>query len=675
MRTSARFACIGVLTLVTASCTAVKSTPAGEVAPDGEIPQRYHDAIQKQLQAVDRGVADGPYKADWDDLKRHDEAPEWFRDAKFGIYWHWGVYSVPAYGNEWYPRHMHRKRGKHYKHHVETYGQPDAFGYHDFVPRFKAEKFDADAWADLFAKAGARYAGPVCEHHDGFAMWASDVTPWNAGAKGPRRDITGELAKAIRARGMRLVTTFHHARTRNWYPRPKDEPTWPTHTTDPELRMLYANVSEDLYNCIWLAKLGEVIGKYRPDLIWFDGRLEDIGDPYHRRFLAYYFNRAEEWNRRVVVTTKGHDYPAEIAVEDFEKGRMNRLTDFCWLTDDTISMGSWCYTRGLDIKPTAKVLHDFLDIVSKNGCLLLNISPKSDGTIPEVQQKVLLGIGRWLETCGEAVYNTRPWLIFGEGPTRLRKGGGFVGHVTYTARDIRYTRSKDGRAVYAIALGWPEGDALTLTAVQVESDEGGQVTLLGRKEPLPYSVNADRQLVIDVSAIKEGDRPCEHAYAFKLTGLKTSLSPKAAIGAPPAAGGRRPTKPTLSDDLILEAAEAGLTGRSLRLESKKAGTKNIGHWNHANSKAVWKVRIKKKGTYTIKAVVAATAPSQLAVEAAGRTLTVAVPATGGWAEQRTLDAGAVAFEKAGAYEVTARPADAKQWKAVNLWRLELAPAP
>ncbi|MFW6161553.1 MAG: alpha-L-fucosidase, partial [Planctomycetota bacterium] len=184
----------------------------------GEIPEQYEKAIARQLAEVDKGVAEGPFKADWKDLERHTEAPEWFRDAKFGIYWHWGVYAVPAYGNEWYPRHMHMKKRREYRHHVETYGEPDEFGYHDFVPRFKAEHFDADEWAELLKKAGARYAGPVCEHHDGFAMWDSDITPWSAGDKGPKRDITGELAKAIRQRGMRFVTTFHHGRTNEWYP-------------------------------------------------------------------------------------------------------------------------------------------------------------------------------------------------------------------------------------------------------------------------------------------------------------------------------------------------------------------------------------------------------------------------------------------------------------------------
>ncbi|MFW6107328.1 MAG: alpha-L-fucosidase [bacterium] len=640
-------------------------------ARSGEIPERYQTAIDRQLRKIDEGVAKGPYKPDWEDLKGHEEAPDWFRDAKFGIYWHWGVYSVPAFGNEWYPRHMHMKKRREHKHHVETYGEPDQFGYHDFVPRFKAEHFDAHEWAELLQKAGARYAGPVCEHHDGFAMWDSEVTPWNAADKGPQRDIAGELAKAIRARGMRFVTTFHHGRTNEWYPRVEG---WPTTTTDPVLRMLYANLSDQLYYKIFLAKLGEVVDNYQPDLIWFDGRIENIEEPYHRRFLAYYFNNAKQWGRDVVVTTKGHDYPPEIAVEDFEKGRMNRLTDFCWLTDDTISMGSWCYTRGLRIKTTTKVIHDFIDIVSKNGCLLLNISPKADGTIPDEQRKVLLGMGEWLKVSGEAIYNTRPWLAFGEGPTRLRKGGGFVGHVRYTARDIRYTRSKDGQAVYAIALGWPEGDVLTLTAVKVEGHQDAQVHLLGREEPLPHKLNDAGQLVIDVSSVKEDQRPCEHAYAFKLTGFQTSLHPEAAIAPAPRPESRRPKKPTLSKDLVLEAPEVGLSGPGIRLETKGGGKPNIGFWDDPKAKALWQVQIEKAGPYAVKAVIATTAPGRLALDAGDQTLTADVPDTGGWTEQRTIDMGTIRFGKTGEHQLVLRPAEPAEWKAVNVWKLVLAPA-
>jgi len=658
--------------LLVLAATALLAVPAASGQEFNR--QAYEQAIDKMIEKMARGVEKGPYKADWKSLEKHTAAPEWFRDAKIGIYWHWGVYSVPAYGNEWYPKWMHTKKGRrsYYQHHVETYGEPDKFGYHDFVPMFKAEHFDADEWAELLKKAGAQYAGPVCEHHDGFSMWASALTPWNAGAVGPKRDITGELARAIRKRGMKFVTTFHHERTRTWYPRVEG---WPTTSDDPKLQLLYMNIPEELFNRIFQAKLGEVIDKYQPDLIWFDGQMTQIKEPYHLQFLAYYFNSAKEWGKDVVVTTKKRQYPPEISVEDFEKGRMNRLTDFCWLTDDTISTGSWCYTKNLRIKPTSEVVHALIDIVSKNGCLLLNISPKSDGTIPGNQREVLLGMGQWLKVNGEAIYSTRPWLTFGEGPTRLGKGGGFVRRVTYSAADIRYTRSKDGKAIYAIALGWPEGDSVTLTATKVEHAEGGKVILLGHDKPLKHGINEARQLVIEIPSLNEDQRPCKYAYTFKLTGFKVSLNPKAAVAPEPAAQPAKPSRAAkLSKDLTLEATEAGLTGPRIRVEQKIPGQKNIGNWGRPEGEVRWKVQIGKAGAYTVTAVIAARQASRLALEAGGRTVEADVPATGSWDSQKTIEMGRVTFDKPGVHELVLRPSKAGGWKAVNVWKLVLAPA-
>jgi alpha-L-fucosidase len=470
-------------------------------------------------------IDEKPYEPEWASLIKHDEAPEWFRDAKFGIYFHWGVYSVPAFGSEWYPRNMHRTNMREYKHHVETYGEPSEFGYHDFVPMFKAENFDPEAWADLFQKAGAQFAGPVAEHHDGFAMWDSELTPWNAANKGPQRDIMGELATAVRKRGMRLVATFHHARNNQhmvnkggnlvWeghYPRVEG---WPTVSENPELRLLYGNLPRGQFLDLWLGKLTEVIDHYQPDLIWFDGWLDEIDEMYQMQFLAHYFNRANEWGKEVVVTCKQRDLPLDVAVEDFEKGRADKLTKEAWLTDDTISYGSWCYTQDLKIKPTREVLHVLIDIVSKNGQLLLNISPKADGTIPEDQEQVLLEIGDWLQHFGEAIYGTRPFTVYGEGPTQMEKGGHFVKtDLAYGAQDIRYTRKGD--IVYAIVLGWPgEGEEVTMTALGEKVSEKPltvkSVALLGADESLKWKQKKD-ELVITCPETK----PDDIAIVFKI---------------------------------------------------------------------------------------------------------------------------------------------------------------
>jgi len=471
------------------------------------------------------------YVPEWESLYEYNEAPEWFRDAKFGIYFHWGVYSVPAFGSEWYPRNMFRKDSKENKHHLETYGDPAEFGYHDFVPMFKAEHFNAEEWAKLFKKAGAKFAGPVAEHHDGFSMWSSKLTPWNAKDKGPKRDIVGEMEKAVRKHGMRFITTFHHAFNNQYpinryptgyYPHVKG---WPTASDDPELRMLYGHMPRNEFLELWKGKLFEVIDGYQPDIVWFDFVLDNIPEVNRKEFLAYYFNKAAEWGKEVVVTYKGEDLPREVGVEDFEKGRLDHLTDYPWLTDDTLSWGSWCYTRNLQIKSTKTVLHTLIDIVSKNGVLLLNVSPKADGTIPDNQKEVLLEIGTWLETNGEAIYATRPWKTFGQGPTRLKKSGQFVGRLDYTPKDIRFTQSKDGKTFYVIALGLPQ-EAIILETLKVNKvTDKAKIHLLGSSDKVIYIVNNDNTLTIQPPKSGSDQKTSKYAVVFKLTGFDLDIHP------------------------------------------------------------------------------------------------------------------------------------------------------
>jgi alpha-L-fucosidase len=484
------------------------------------------------MYASDAATETPPFEPNWASVAQHQAAPEWFRDAKLGIYFHWGVYSMPAFGNEWYPRWMYFEGTDVYKHHLAKYGPPSEFGYHDFVPMFKAEKFDADDWASLFKQAGARFAGPVAEHHDGFAMWKSKATPWNAADMGPKRDITGELEKAIHGQGMKFITTFHHARNlqrpdtdgkpypdRNYghdshYPA---IPGMPTSSDDPLLVQLYGRMPEAKWlDQMWLGKLKEVIDGYHPDLIWFDGWLDRIPEEKRAEFAAYYFNAAAKRNQNVAVARKEMDLPDSMSIRDFEKGRMKDLTDSWWLTDDTISKGSWCYTEDLQIKPMSDVLHVLIDIVSKRGVLLLNISPKADGTIPDNQREILLSLGDWLHKYGEAIYDTRPWVIYGEGPTQMDRGGHFVKSLEYTADDVRYTRSKDGSTIYATLLGKPKaGSELRLTSFGDKKIDGdlsvNQISLLGSPEDVDFHHTQDG-LAITVP----DNVPDETANVFKL---------------------------------------------------------------------------------------------------------------------------------------------------------------
>jgi len=605
------------------------------------------------------------YTPAWDSLGHHEPAPEWFRDGKFGIYFHWGVYSVAAFANEWYPRNLYQKGSAEYQHHVATYGAPATVGYPDLVPRFTADRFDADAWAALFAAAGATFAGPVAEHHDGFAMWASKVTPWNAKDRGPKRDLVGELASAIRKRNLRFVTTFHHdfnnlyeiapGRWTGFYEFVKRD--FPALLDDPERALLYGYLPRDQFvETVWKAKLFEVIDAYQPDMIWHDSWLDQIPEKARQEYVAYYFNRAREWGREVMITCKQLDLPREVAVEDFEKGRTDTLTEYTWLTDDTISRGSWCYTQDLAIKPAAEVLHVLIDIVSKNGQLLLNISPKADGTIPEDQQEVLQAVGRWLRVNGEAIYNTRPWLIEGEGPTRLGKGGHFVKALSYTAQDIRYTRSKDGRTLYATVLGWPTG-ALALSAVRVlGAAADARVALLGRAEPVPHRVNEAGQLVLEVPPLPPEQRPCDHAFAFRLSGFDLGLHPEAQPGG--------------ATELLPERAL--LEGERIQVETKY-GQSNIGFWDDPAERVHWLLRIAQAGTYRLRGdLAAASGDTRLAVEVAGQTLEAAVPKTADWGTFTTVDLGPVTFAQPGVFHLVLRPVDAKAWRAVNVQRLRVA---
>lgn len=455
------------------------------------------------------------YNESWESLADANEEPEWLKDAKLGIYFHWGVYSVPAFGNEWYPRQMHFEKDGTYAHHLEKYGHPSEFGYHDFVPMFKAEHFDAKEWAELFKKAGARFAGPVAEHHDGFSMWDSEVTPWNTMDKGPKKDITGELEKAIKGNGMKFITTFHHARNLQRYKNQPEEIRFgashyplfegmPPASDDPELNYLYGNIPEEQWiEEVWFGKLKEVIDKYSPDLIYFDSWLNLIPEPYLIKFCAYYLNEAEKAGKEVVIIRKQKDLPLECSIDDLEKSRKNKLEEKLWMTDETVSTGSWCYTQDLKIKPATDVLHVLVDIVSKNGILLLNISPKADGTIPADQKNVLLKMGEWLEKYGESIYDSRPWYTFGEGPTKEPEGhfsnASAFSKIKYSAKDVRYTTNKGH--IYATVLGWPGNN----TEVLLESFAKDKwtdvkaikkVSMLGCKEKIDYELSENGLTII-----------------------------------------------------------------------------------------------------------------------------------------------------------------------------------
>jgi alpha-L-fucosidase len=470
------------------------------------------------------------FQATFESLEKCNPAPEWFKDAKFGIYFHWGVYSVPAFSNEWYPRNMYTEGSPENIHHKEVYGETKDWPYDFFIrggkdkqgtfvqfaPKLKSEggQFDPEEWAKLFAKSGAKFAGPVAEHHDGFSMWASRVNPWNAKDMGPKLDLVKLLTDAIRNQNLKVILSMHHAfNITGFY---EHVPA----TDDTLKKILYGQQGKEKNELLWLAKHKEIIDNYKPDIIWQDFNLTKISEPVLLEFLSYYYNKSLEWDKQVVATYKDA-LNTKCAVLDYERGGPTDLTENYWLTDDAISKSSWCYTEGIGYYSAKQVLHGFLDRISKNGNLLLNISPKADGSIPQAQQNILLAMGNWLSKYGEAVYSTRAWTIYGEGPTKMGSGhGNFTEPAEGTSKDIRFTRSKDKKTLYAIILGWPENtDPLkiaSLSSKQTDIKNLVRAELLspvpGNYVPVTYSQDETGLKISLPERLSE-----ELAYVIKLT--------------------------------------------------------------------------------------------------------------------------------------------------------------
>lgn len=469
------------------------------------------------------------FEATWESLKTYT-APDWYLDGKFGIFIHWGPYCVPAFGNEWYSRNMYIPESKEFKHHLETYGPHSKFGYKDFIPLFKAEKFDAQAWAALFREAGAKYVVPVAEHHDGFPMYDCSLSNWNAAKMGPKRDILGELAQAIRNQGMVFGVSSHRAEHwwffngglefdcdaqdpnyADFYGPPQPGPRlraegWDSRDWEPRPD---AKFLDD-----WLARCCELVDKYQPQLFYFDWWIRQIVfQPYLQKFAAYYYNHGQKWQRGVVINYKIDGFPTGAAVFDVERGQLNDIKPFFWQTDTAVAKNSWGYTTEQDYKNARDIVGDLVDIVSKNGTLLLNIGPRPDGAIPEPEQEILRNIGAWLAVNGEAIYGARPWQVFGEGPTEIVEG-----HFTdtmrqpFTGQDIRFTTK--GNALYAICLDWPGNEAVITTLEangDIKADTIADISMLGSPASLAWSQD-ENGLKIQTPS----ERPCEYAYTFKI---------------------------------------------------------------------------------------------------------------------------------------------------------------
>lgn len=445
--------------------------------------------MEKYLKIIDEVNEKGRFKPTWESLGQY-KVPEWYKAIKFGIFIHWGVYSVPAYSSEWYPRGMYMEGTKEYEHHLKTYGPHKDFGYKDFIPMFKAEKFDPAYWAELFEKAGAQYVIPVGEHHDGFQMYDSEISEWNAAKKGPERNVLGELYSEFDKKSLVRGVSSH--RIEHWFfmghgkefdsdikePLKRGDLYWPSMAEAGHHDLFSEPMPTEEFLNDWLVRCCELVDKYKPSIVYFDWWIQHSSvKPYLKKFAAYYYNRADEWGKEVVINYKHDAFQFGCAVVDVERGQFADTKPYVWQTDTAVAKNSWCYTENNSYKTSTQIVRNLVDIVSKNGRLLLNIGPKADGTIPCEDESILLEIGEWLKINGEAIYESKLWRKSGEGSVNVTEGQ-FADNegAPYTSEDIRFTAKGD--CIYAICLNMQNKDTVCIKSL-AEADASSKPNFHG----------------------------------------------------------------------------------------------------------------------------------------------------------------------------------------------------
>ena len=481
--------------------------------------------VKEYLELIDKVNSEGRYKPDWSSLSHH-KTPDWYMHDKVGVFIHWGIYSVPAYGSEWYSRSMYDKSVREFEYHRKTYGEQKDFGYKDFIPMFKAENFDAQKWISVFRQAGIRYVMPVAEHHDGFAMYETQFNRWNAKEMGPCRDVVGELKSECEKQGLTFCASTHRAEHYFFMNMGR---TFDSDVNDENYRDFYgpAVYCEELDSKVlgittenphtvgateewlddWLARTCELIDKYKPSVLYFDWWIHNHSfKPYLKRLAAYYYNRAEQWGREVTINYKHQAFPPTVATFDVERGALSGISPLYWQTDTAIGKCSWGYRKDNEYKSARQVICDLVDIVSKNGNLLINIGPKPDGTFTDEETEVLLTMGKWLETNGEGIYGTTHWKQFGEGKVNAEEGFFKDGdEKQFTSEDFRFTY-KNG---YLYAFQMRPAKAAKIAALRkkgygdflIES-----VELLGSDEKISFT-RGEEYLEIKLTEAPDNDLP------------------------------------------------------------------------------------------------------------------------------------------------------------------------
>ncbi len=479
-------------------------------------------------------IAAGPFQADWNSLTNYQSAPEWFRDAKFGIWAHWGPQCQPEHG-DWYARSMYQQGSDDYKSHIAEYGHPSTNGFKDVIHVWKAADFDPDKLLKFYKENGAKYFMALAVHHDNFDLWNSKYQPWNSVNVGPHKDLIGGWAKAARKNGLRFAVSVHASHAWSWYEVSQGaDKTGPFAGVPYDGKLTKADGKgkwwdgldpQDLYaqnhkpgkKLVWdwdprqgssvpdaaymekfFKRTQQLWDDYHPDMVYFDDDvlpLHGVTDEVGLNLLAHFYNtsiqRHHGQNEAVITDKHLNDLERHAEVYDIERGKAEGILPQPWQTDTCL--GSWHYDANIFkyhyYKTAPSVIRMLADIVSKNGNLMLSV-PLQRGGQPDADEiKIVSEIGAWLKVNGKAIYATRPWKIYGEGPsTKVAEKGTFDGQKDvsdkpFTPEDIRFTQSKDGKTLYAIVLEIPTNGKVTIKSLAANSKywsgKVGSVRLVG----------------------------------------------------------------------------------------------------------------------------------------------------------------------------------------------------
>jgi len=437
-------------------------------------------------------IATGPYDPSFESLRTF-ECPDWFRDAKLGIWAHWGPQSVPKFG-DWYARHMYVEGSDQYRYHWRTYGHPSQVGYKDIVRRWYAERFDPDAIMDQFIGAGAQYFFAQAVHHDNFDNWDSAHNPWNSVKVGPRKDIVGLWRQAAQKRGLPFGLSEHLAASFNWFATNKGSDKLgpyagvPYDGSDPTNESLYYPNAEyslengwytenEWFHRHWFDRMKDLIDKYQPDLLYSDGGVPF--DIYGRSIVAHLYNTSAALhgaNRAIYNQKDANPDVYTIGVLDIERGQLSEIAEHPWQTDT--SVGDWYYNVKDVYKSPMEVIETLVDIVSKNGNLLINIPQLPDGTLDEECTYLLTQMGDWVKRNGEGIFGSRPWEKAAEGNAAVEGGAFKESRVVWTPSDFRFTKKRDTVYAYQMA-GSEDGGACIRSLATDVSRRVGEVRKLG----------------------------------------------------------------------------------------------------------------------------------------------------------------------------------------------------